>query len=129
MSATPPPPPAGYNGYAAQPPLSPQDEKLWSTLTHVLGIFFGWISALIIFLVFKDRGPFIKQHSTAELNFQITVVLAYVAATVLAVVTFGILSILFFPIWVVQIVFGILAAVKSNQGQPYEYPLAIKFIK
>lgn len=128
MSAT-PPPPAGYNGYTAQPPLSPQDEKLWSTLTHVLGIFFGWISALIIFLVFKDRGPFIKQHSTAELNFQITVVLAYVAATILAVVTFGILSILFFPIWVVQIVFGILAAVKSNQGQPYEYPLAIKFIK
>lgn len=128
MSAT-PPPPAGYNGYSAQPPLSPQDEKLWSTLTHVLGIFFGWISALIIFLVFKDRGPFIKQHSTTELNFQITVVLAYVAATILAVVTFGILSILFFPIWVVQIVFGILAAVKSNQGQPYEYPLAIKFIK
>ena len=31
-------------------------------------------------------------------------------------------------IGIVVIVFSIIAAVKANQGQPYTYPLSIKFV-
>jgi uncharacterized Tic20 family protein len=31
-------------------------------------------------------------------------------------------------VWVVTIIFSIMAAVKANQGQPYTYPLSIKFV-
>ena len=44
----------------------------------------------------------------------------------LIAVFIGILLVL--AVEVVKIVFCIIAAVKANQGQPYTYPLAIKFV-
>ena len=37
--------------------MSPSDEKLWATLTHICIPFFGFIGPLIAYLVFKDRSP------------------------------------------------------------------------
>ena len=31
-------------------------------------------------------------------------------------------------VWVLNIVFSIIAAVKANQGESYTYPLAIRFV-
>ena len=68
-------PPA--NPYSAAPqPLSPADEKLWATLVHVGGIFFGFIPSLIGFLVLGNRGPFVRGHSATALNFQLTMIIA-----------------------------------------------------
>ena len=103
--------PAPVNPYAAAPsPLSPSDERLWATLIHVGGIFFGFLVPLIGYLVLKDRGPLVRQHSATALNFQLTVLIAYLA------------------VWVYSIVFAIIAAVAANKGEGYKYPLAIPFI-
>ena len=51
------------NPYAApgpQQPMSPADEKLWATLTHVGSIFLSILAPLIAYLVLKDRGPFVR---------------------------------------------------------------------
>jgi len=127
MSDTPPPPPPPQNPYE-QPStnLSPSDEKLWATLIHIGGIFFSFIPALIGYLVLKDKGPFIHAHTATALNFQITMAIAYVVGSVLTFLIIGLLVI--FAVWVVTVVFSIIAAVKANQGQPYTYPLAIKFV-
>ncbi|UOE44909.1 DUF4870 domain-containing protein [Agromyces larvae] len=125
----PPTPPAGPppgNPYQQSQPLSPSDEKLWATLIHIGGILFGFLPALIGYLVLKDKGPFIRGHSATALNFQITLLIAYVVGWVLAFVLIGFL--LLAAAWVASIVFGIIAAVKANQGQPYVYPVAIKFV-
>ena len=122
------PPPGGY-GQAPQQPLNPADEKLWATLVHVGGIFFEFLPALIGYLVLKDRGPFINAHTKTALNFQITLIIAYVVSVILTVVTFGILGILIFAVWVLSIVFSIIAAVKANRGEWYTYPMTIPFIK
>jgi uncharacterized Tic20 family protein len=133
MSYTPPPQPPqsplGGPYSAPQPQLDPQAEKSTATLFHVLGIFFSWVSALIGYLMYKDRGPFVRQHVTTELNFQLTVLLGYIAATVLTIVTVGILSFLFLAPPVFQLIFGIISAMRANEGQFYEIPVAIKFIK
>jgi uncharacterized Tic20 family protein len=80
MTTTPPPP---TNPYAVVTPLSPSDEKLWATLVHVGGILFGFLPALIGYLVLKDKGPFIRAHTATALNFQITLVIAYIVGWIL----------------------------------------------
>jgi uncharacterized protein len=120
------PPPPQYT-YAPPLPLNPTDQRLWATLIHIGGIFFGILPSLIGYLVTKDRGDFIRQHTRAALNFHITLLIAYAACTVLAVVLIGV----FFAIVVeiVAIIFGILAAVAANSGQPYKFPISFEFVK
>ncbi|GAA0416356.1 MULTISPECIES: DUF4870 domain-containing protein [Leifsonia] len=125
MSATPPPPPQQPYGGASQQ-LSPSDEKLWATLVHVGGILFGWLPALIGYLVLKERGPFVRSHTATALNFQITLFIGTVVGWITSFVVVGIFILL--AVWVVNIVFSIIAALKANRGEYYTYPIAIKFV-
>ena len=120
------PPPPQYT-YAPPAPLSPSDQRLWATLIHVGGIFFGILPSLIGYLVTKDRGDFIRQHTRAALNFHITLIIAYAACGVLALILIGV--VLAFVVEIVAIIFGILAAIAANSGQPYKFPVSIEFIK
>jgi len=123
MSETTPP----QNPYQASAPLSPADEKLWATLIHVGGIFFLFLPSLIGYLVLKDRGPFIKEHTRVALNFQITMAIAYVVGYITIIIVIG--GLILIAVAVVVIVFSIIAAVAANNGQLYKYPLTIEFIK
>ncbi|PJJ63364.1 DUF4870 domain-containing protein [Compostimonas suwonensis] len=126
MTDAPPPPPQDpYQTPATQ--MSPADEKLWATLIHLGAILFSFIPALVGFLVLKDRGPFIREHTKTALNFQITMAIAYVVGLITIPIIIG--GIILLAVWVVTIVFSIIAAVKANQGEYYQYPLTIKFIK
>lgn len=115
------------NPYPPVQPLSPSDEKLWATLIHVGGILFGFLPAVIGYVVLKDRGPFIRQHTATAFNFQLTLVIAYFAGTILSVIFIGVFILL--AAWVVSIVFSIMAAIAANNGQYYTYPLAIPFVR
>ncbi|WEG08355.1 DUF4870 domain-containing protein [Microbacterium horticulturae] len=119
-------PPQGPYGQAPQP-MNPADEKLWATLIHIGGIFFEFIPALIGYLVLKDRGPFINGHAKTALNFQLTLLIAEIVGWITAVFIIG--FIILAAVYIVRIIFSIIAAVKANQGQFYMYPLSIPFIK
>ncbi|WP_231595165.1 DUF4870 domain-containing protein [Salinibacterium sp. SWN1162] len=119
------PPPA--SPYAPIQPMSPSDEKLWATLIHVGGIFFSFVPALVGYLVFKDRGPFINAHARTALNFQITMAIAYAVSVILMLVVIGYLTM--FAVAIIILIFSIIAAVAANNGQAYKYPLTIEFIK
>jgi uncharacterized Tic20 family protein len=106
--------------------MSPADEKLWATLIHIGGILFGFLPALIGYIVLKDRGPFIRAHAQTALNFQITLMIAYVVGGILTVVLVGFLVL--FAAWLLAIVFGIMAALAANRGEYYTYPLTIRFV-
>jgi uncharacterized protein len=124
MTQPPPPPPVNY---AAPPPqMSPADEKMWATLTHVGGIVFHWLAPLIAYLVLKDRGPFVRWHTRQALNFQLTLLLAYIAGGVLSLVFIGLFVIA--AAFILNIVFGIVAAMAANRGEFYKYPIAIEFV-
>ncbi len=122
MSAMPPP----GSPYQAPTPMNPSDEKLWATLIHIGGILFGFLPSLIGYLVLKDRGPFIRAHTATALNFQITLLIAYVVGWILTLVLVGFLVLL--AAYIVTIVFGIMAALAANKGEYYTYPLSIKFV-
>jgi uncharacterized Tic20 family protein len=144
---TPPPygsPAAGQTpppGYTPQPastpgaPLSQSDDKLWASLAHFGGVL-SFIPPLIIWLIFKDRGPLVNQEGKESLNFQITVAIAWVAyaivGTILAfipIIGAIIALILVLAIWAAQIIFPIIGGVKVNGGGTYRYPFALRLIK
>ncbi|MFC5501870.1 DUF4870 domain-containing protein [Lysinimonas soli] len=112
---------------AAQPTMSPADEKMWATLVHIGGIFFHWLAPLIGYLVLKDRGPFVRWHTRQALNFQLTVLIGYLVGVVLAFVVIGFFVLA--AVAVLNIVFGIIAAMAANRGEFYRYPVAIEFVK
>ncbi len=124
------------NPYANSPqPMSPSDERLWSTLLHAAGAVanlfslagFGWVIGIVGYLILKDRGPLVRSHSATELNFQLTLVIAVVVGWLTTILFIGFL--ILGAAWVVAIVFGIIAAVKANRGEYYTYPVAIPFVR
>jgi uncharacterized Tic20 family protein len=136
--ATPPPAPPYAGAPAAAPvaaplpQLRPEEERNVAMLSHLISLLAillsaSWISALIFYLIYKDRGPFVRQHTATELNFQLTMIIAAIAGGLLAIVLVGFLVLLAIP--VVMIVFGIISTMRASEGQPYEYPLAIKFVR
>ena len=123
MSTTPPPPvPA-----SGQQPMSDSDARLWAMLGQLGGIILGFIGPLIVMLVFGPRNAFVKKESTEALNFQITVLIGYVVSFVLMFIVIGIF--LFLAVWILSIIFCVIAGVKNNQGIEYRYPINIRFVK
>lgn len=124
------PPPYGY-GYGYPRPMAPQDERTWAMLAHlapfagsVVGLPF--VGPLVIFLVYKDRGPFVRRQSAESLNFQLTLLIGYVISVALMFVLVGFLTAAI--LWVGGIVFQIIAAVAANRGEDFRYPMTIRFV-
>jgi len=107
-------------------PLTTAEDNQWASFAHLGGII-GFIPSLIIWLVFKDRGAFTNSEAKEALNFQITIVIAYVVGSILSIVGIGLLISL--AAWVVSIIFSILGFLKAKDGIAYRYPFAIRLIK
>ncbi|WP_256775916.1 MULTISPECIES: DUF4870 domain-containing protein [unclassified Stenotrophomonas] len=116
----PPPAPAG---------TAPADQRTMALVAHILGIFTGFIGALIIWLINKDdtTKPFVIDQSKEALNFQITVAIAYIISSILVVVLIG--TLMLAAVWVANLVLCIMAAVKANNGEAYRYPFTLRLIK
>lgn len=124
--AAPPPPAAELNVSQDVTPLD-SEAKTMGMLCHLLGIFTGFLGALIIWLIKKDDSPFVDDQGKEALNFQITVMIAYIASSFLMIIFIGIL--LLPVIGLLNLILCIMGAVKANQGVAYRYPLNIRFIK
>jgi len=128
------------------PPLSPADENLWSTLAHV-GNVIGFLPSLLILLILGPRSARVRQESREALNFVLTGLIAWVALWIVGIVVgtignalpsaiglpFVLLGLLVglaeFAVWVLVVVFSIVAAVRVNTGGSYRYPFSLRLIK
>ena len=133
MTNVPPPP---QSPYAQGPqPMDPTSEKTWSMLIHLGGAIISFITyaslaflpALIGFLVLKDRGPFVRENTKNALNFQLTMLIGVIVGWITAFFLIGFLILI--AVWVVNIIFSIIAAVRANRGEVYRYPITIAFVK
>jgi len=117
-------------------PLTPAEDKQWASFAHLGGII-GFLPSLIIWLVFKERGPVTNVEAKEALNFQITAAIAQVAVfiinAILTAVTFGIWGfigwLLPLAVWVVSLIWSIMGFQKVNAGGSYRYPVSIRLIK
>lgn len=103
-----------------------KDECNFAMLAHLLGIFTGFLGALVIWLIKKDSSSYIARESAEALNFQLTVMIGYVLCWILAVILIGFLAI---PIlYVANIIFCLLAAIAASKGTGYRYPFTLRLI-
>ncbi|WP_407344047.1 DUF4870 domain-containing protein [Pengzhenrongella phosphoraccumulans] len=119
--ATPPP----YGAPAA--PLDDAQTRQWAGLAHLGGIL-GFLPSLIIWLVYRERSAFVGQEARKALNFQLTVLIGYVASSVLAgIVPF--IGLLAFPLWIIAVIFSVQGYQAVQRGQAYTYPFTLDLIK
>ncbi|MEY2341243.1 DUF4870 domain-containing protein [Acidithiobacillus sp. IBUN Pt1247-S3] len=108
-------------------PESPKEDRNIATLVHAGGILFGFLPSLIVYLLKKEEAnAWLLGQLKEALNFQITMLIGYVVATILSSLLIGFVI---FPILlVVNLVFCILAAVKTSSGEAYRYPLTLRLV-
>lgn len=109
-------------------PSAPPD-RTFAILAHIGGLFLSWVGPLILYLIKKSEpnAEFDTEHAKEALNFQITLIIAYMVCGILMIVVIG-----FFLIWLVMLanlVLSIIAAVKASNGEIYRYPLTLRLIK
>ncbi|MDK1359042.1 DUF4870 domain-containing protein [Arthrobacter sp. zg-Y1219] len=119
-----------YQGAPANAlPLTASEDRQWATMAHFGGIL-GFIPALVIFLVFRDRGPFTAQESKEALNFTLPPTIVALVAWLLSFIpvigwVFAILNAL---LWVIIAVSSVVAGIEVNRGRPYRYRLNLRRI-
>jgi uncharacterized Tic20 family protein len=106
--------------------MTVQDERTWSLLAHIGSIILGFLAPLIVMLVKGNESPTVRTHSVESLNFQITVLIAYVVSWILAFLLIGFL--LVGLVWIVSLIFSIMGAMAASRGEPYKYPFALRLV-
>lgn len=102
------------------------DDNNMAMIAHILGIVIGFVGPLIIYLTAKDK-PFAYSQSKEALNFQITVLIAFVACAILSFIGIG--FILYPAVWVANLIFCIMGAMAASKGEAYKYPFALRLVK
>lgn len=138
-------------GYAAAPGGMPQGQpgafnpqQAFSNLqlNYWLSAFFGWLPALIFYVVDKAKQPVLDSHLKNNLNFQILRTAAGLGAYLFIFLSFIpeigwvfslIGSLAFFAIGIGGLVLTIMAAVKAPEeyraGRTYDYPVNFPLVK
>jgi len=104
--------------------VSSNDKNL-AVLTHLGGILFSFIPSLIVWLLKKDNA-YVSDQAREALNFQITLLIAYVVSYILIFILIGFL--LVGIVWLANIILCILAAVAASKGETYRYPFTLRLI-
>jgi uncharacterized Tic20 family protein len=102
------------------------DDKNIATVTHLGGTVFSFIPGLLVWILKKDDSAYIADQAKEALNFQITVLIAQFIAGVLAIILIGFL--LMGIIWLLNVVFCIIAAISTSKGETYRYPICLRLI-
>ena len=113
--------------YSAPAPLDDAQTRQWAGLAHLGGIL-GVLPSLIIWLVFRERSGFVDQEAKKALNFQITLLIGYLAANVLTFVI-PFVGLFNLAIWVVSLVYSIQGYQAVQGGHAYKYPFTLDLIK
>lgn len=116
------------------------DARMWAMFCHLSGlagfaipiVLSGIIAPLIVWQIKRNEHPFIDEHDKEALNFQLTIALYMVIGVGMCFITcVGIALVPFVvgAIYLLDIIFMIIAAIKANSGEHYRYPLSIRFIR
>ena len=115
------------------------NDKSLAALTHASSLIAmvlsaGWLSfvgPLIMWFIYKDSNPFIRQAAAGSFNFNIGLCAMSIIAWVLVITIIGIpISII---LWIIafigQVVWHLIATIKATKGEAYNYPFQIKILK
>ena len=109
------------------------EERNWAVGCHLAALS-GLVSGigfilgpLIVWLYKKDESAFVSDQGKEALNFQISMLIYFVAACALVFVLIGIPALVIFGI--IDLVCIVMGAVKASEGVAYRYPLNLRLLK
>jgi uncharacterized Tic20 family protein len=108
-------------------------ERTYAMFTHLslltFHVMLPVIPALVLWLVKRERSPFVDDHGREAVNYQISLVLyALLVVPIVALMTCGIGAVLVIPVYVLAVVGMIKAAIAANKGEYFRYPACIRFL-
>ncbi len=114
-------------------PATAQNARNWATVAHLaafagllLPAFGNVIGPLVVWLLKKDDMPLVDDQGKEAVNFQITMTIGFAICVPLILVFIGIP--LMYLLFMYNLVFVIVAAIKANEGVRYRYPFALRLI-
>lgn len=118
-----------------QPPMSlqTQDEKQMGMFLHLSQLinivipFGGIIAPIVLWQMKKEEMPALDAHGKMVVNWLISSFIYLVISGILTIVIVGLLGLL--AVAIMAVVFPIIGGIKANNGELWEYPLTIKFLK
>lgn len=128
------PPPAYPPPAYAAPPMAADDERTIGMLAHLVPLIamvfsaglLGFVASLVIYLVYKDRGPFARENAVNSLNVQIITAIMLVISGVLMFVFIGFLT---YPLALLfAFVVHLIGAMKANRGEWWKPPMTPRFV-
>ena len=99
-------------------------------LAH-LSLAFGVLGPLVVWLLYRDRGPFTSQESREALNFSgpptlITLLFFFLSLLPVVGPIFAILGAL---TWAAMAVYGVMGASHVSKGRPFRYPFNLRILR
>ena len=123
-----------YMQYRPQMALQTSDEKQMGLFLHLSGLAFalvfpiGIVLPIVLWQTQKDKMPALDAHGKMVTNWMISATIYGVISFVLMFVLVGFLT--GAAVWLMAIIFPIIGALKANnEGELWQYPLTIKFLK
>src|SRR5699024_417366 len=104
-----------------------EDERLFAMLIYLVSFFVPVIGPLIIWIIKRDESEFIEYHGKEYFNFLISFTIYGVASGILIILLIGLL--LAPAVAITGFILTIIAAVRAYNGERYQIPLVIRFIK
>ncbi len=109
-----------------------QDERMWGMFCHLSALsmfiipFGSIIGPLIIWSMKKYEYPFVNEQGKAALNFHISLAIYMLLCIPLIFIAIGIL--LLIALGTFKLLMIVIASIKANNGESFQYPLSIRFI-
>lgn len=105
------------------------DDRVLGLLSHLLAIVpgVGILGPLVIYLIKRGQSSFVEENAKESLNFQITMILAFIISAILMVVWIG--FVLLAILGIAEVVLVIVATIKASENKIYRYPFNLRLIK
>ena len=98
----------------------PQGDTTLAALAHASALVAAFLGPLLFLIIADDGDELVEQNAKNSLNFQIVVAIAIIISFAL---TFLLIGLLLLPIVALaDFILVILATIKANEGEVYEYP-------
>src|SRR5471032_1857679 len=98
-----------------------------SQLANVILFPVGIILPIVLWQTQKEKMPALDAHGKMVVNWMISSTIYIFVSIILMFFIIGFLTI--FAVGILGIVFPIIGGIKANNGELWEYPLTIKFLK
>lgn len=113
--------------------VADKEQRTWAMFCHLsalAGLLFPFgsvIGPLIVWLVKKEEMPLVAEHGRKSLNFQLTMMIAYIVCFMLMFVVVGVILLPLVALF--SLIMVVVSAIKASDGKEVNYPLTIEFIK